>query len=228
MGKTASLYWISPWIMHYLMFWIHSTIGVWIFLWQVCCEWICAKYLCFQDYHQYIIFIAIHDICLCGYFLSFMFLCPVQPQKQIGHQGDWVLWSSVGTLKLAFNVLSDNLSSQPDVSVSVACITMALSDCGQVMPYCDIELRSSSVQVMGSCLLGARPFSEPVPTYSQLNPWDQNSVRFNQNQNIQIFLQENAFENVRKNIAISPWPLLMNSWKFMGVYSALCLLMPWC
>ena len=42
-------------------------------------------------------------------------------------------------------------------------------------------------------LVGAKPLSEPMLEYCKLDPWEQNSIKFNRNS--YIFIEENAFEN---------------------------------
>ena len=49
---------------------------------------------------------------------------------------------------------------------------------------------------MAWCLVGDKPLCEPVLAYCQLNTWE----HFNRNLN--IFSQENAFENVVGEIAV--------------------------
>ena len=56
---------------------------------------------------------------------------------------------------------------------------------------------------MAWCFLDAKPLSDPMLTYCELDPLEYISVEFNHNLN--IFIQENAFENVvRKLAAILP------------------------
>ena len=43
-------------------------------------------------------------------------------------------------------------------------------------------------------LVGVKPLSEPMLEYCKLDPWERNSIKFNQNSC--IFIQGNAFENV--------------------------------
>ena len=47
---------------------------------------------------------------------------------------------------------------------------------------------------MACCLDGTKPLSESMLEYCQLHPWEQTSVKFNRNWN--IFIQENALENI--------------------------------
>ena len=47
---------------------------------------------------------------------------------------------------------------------------------------------------MACRLDGAKPLPEPLLVNCYLDPWKQTSVRFNRNWN--MFIQENAFENV--------------------------------
>ena len=47
---------------------------------------------------------------------------------------------------------------------------------------------------MACRLVGAKPLSEPMLEYCQLDPWDKLQRNFNQNS--YIFIQESAFENV--------------------------------
>ena len=53
---------------------------------------------------------------------------------------------------------------------------------------------SALVQVMACRLFGGKPLSEPMLIYRQLGLWEQTSVKSNVNKN--IFIHENAFENV--------------------------------
>ena len=63
--------------------------------------------------------------------------------------------------------------------------------------------KPSLVQIMAWRFLGAKPLSDPMLTYCELDPLEYISVKFNHNLN--IFIQENAFENVvRKLAAILP------------------------
>ena len=47
---------------------------------------------------------------------------------------------------------------------------------------------------MACHLIGAKPLSEPMPDYCQLDPWEHISMKINQN--TAIFIEENAHENV--------------------------------
>ena len=47
---------------------------------------------------------------------------------------------------------------------------------------------------MACRLAGAKPLSEPMLEYCWLEPWRQ--IQWNLHQNLYIFIQENAFENV--------------------------------
>ena len=70
---------------------------------------------------------------------------------------------------------------------------------------------------MACHLFAAKPLSEPMLKYCQLDPWEQILVKFTRNLNISI--QENAFENAVCEIAvILPRPQCVNaslfgSWK---------------
>ena len=55
------------------------------------------------------------------------------------------------------------------------------------------------VQIMACCLLGSKPLSEPLLTYSQLNHKEKNQCNINWSSN--IFFQENVFETVVWKIA---------------------------
>ena len=52
-------------------------------------------------------------------------------------------------------------------------------------------------------LLGTKSFSEPMLTYNELDPKEQKSMKIYRNSN--IFVQENAFENVVCEMAVI-WP----------------------
>ena len=63
------------------------------------------------------------------------------------------------------------------------------------------------VQIMACRLLSTKPLSESVPAYCQLELYFRNKFQWNYNQNSNIFIQENAFENVIcKMAAILPQP----------------------
>ena len=47
---------------------------------------------------------------------------------------------------------------------------------------------------MACRLFGAKPLSQPMLGYCQLNPQEQ--LQWNYNQNTEIFIEENAFENI--------------------------------
>ena len=49
------------------------------------------------------------------------------------------------------------------------------------------------VQVMACCLFGAKPLSEPMMAICQMCL--KKKIQLNFNQNIKIFIKENAFEN---------------------------------
>ena len=49
-------------------------------------------------------------------------------------------------------------------------------------------IRQSLVQIMACRLLGAKPFSEQVMGYCQLEPW--NKFQLNENQNTKICIQQ--------------------------------------
>ena len=67
----------------------------------------------------------------------------------------------------------------------------------------------------GNRLIGARPLSEPMLEYLQLDPWK--NIQWNFNRNWYIFIQENAFENVvRKMAAILYRPQCGNSQHHAG------------
>ena len=59
-------------------------------------------------------------------------------------------------------------------------------------------------QIMACRLVGAKPLSEPLLEYCELDHWEQKSVKWtignknqwNLNRNSNIFIQENAFENI--------------------------------
>ena len=55
-------------------------------------------------------------------------------------------------------------------------------------------IRSALVQVMACRLFGAKPLTDPLLTYCQLDSWEHISV--NSNRNSVIFIQETAFEIV--------------------------------
>ena len=55
------------------------------------------------------------------------------------------------------------------------------------------------VQIMAWRLFGAKPFSEPMLGYCQLDPKELTSVKFNQN--TKIFIDENASENITWEMA---------------------------
>ena len=62
---------------------------------------------------------------------------------------------------------------------------------------------------MARRLVGAKPLSEPLLGYSQLDPKDK--IQWNISRNLKIFIQENAFENVIwKMAAILFWPHVLN------------------
>ena len=50
------------------------------------------------------------------------------------------------------------------------------------------------VPIMACRLFGTKPLSKPILGYCELDPYEQISVKFNQNTN--IFIQENAFKNI--------------------------------
>ena len=54
--------------------------------------------------------------------------------------------------------------------------------------------RSAVIQIMACRLFDAKPLSKPMLGYCQLDPW--NKLQWNFNQNTNIFIQENAYENV--------------------------------
>ena len=60
--------------------------------------------------------------------------------------------------------------------------------------------RPSLVPIMACRLLGAKPLSEPMLTSSQL--CIRNKIKWNINRNSNVFIKENAFENVWKMAAI--------------------------
>ena len=57
---------------------------------------------------------------------------------------------------------------------------------------------SALVQVMACRLFGAKPLPEPMLAYCQLDSWEK--FRWNSNRNSTISIQENAFENVVRNL----------------------------
>ena len=63
---------------------------------------------------------------------------------------------------------------------------------------CIIGTGSPLAQVMACCLFGTKLSTEPMLTYSQMDPQEQTSVIFDWSKS----LQENAFENVSKMAAI--------------------------
>ena len=60
--------------------------------------------------------------------------------------------------------------------------------------YMHHQSRSSLVQIMACRLVSAKPLSEPILEYFQLDDEEQISVKSYQNSN--IFIQQNAFKNV--------------------------------
>ena len=52
---------------------------------------------------------------------------------------------------------------------------------------------STLVQVMACCLFGAKPLTEPIRTYCQLNIEKKNTVKYESA--YKMFIQKNAFEN---------------------------------
>ena len=81
--------------------------------------------------------------------------------------------------------------------------------------YMHQRIRSALVQIMACCLFGAKPLSKPMLGYYGMGPsW--NKFQGNFNQNIQLFIYENASENtVCKMVVIlqngghelTHWPL---------------------
>ena len=49
---------------------------------------------------------------------------------------------------------------------------------------------------MACRLFDGKPLSKPMLEYCLLDPWEQTSGKGNLDQNLYIFIQENAFENV--------------------------------
>ena len=71
-------------------------------------------------------------------------------------------------------------------------------------------IRSSLVQIMASCLFGAKPLPKPVLGYCQLDPY---KLQWNNNQNTKLFIHENASENtVCEMAAILSW----GRWVYIG------------
>ena len=71
---------------------------------------------------------------------------------------------------------------------------------------------SALVQIMACCLIGAKPLSKPMLGYCQLDPYEQTSVK--SNQNTKLFIHENAFENIvcRMTTILSRGDELMTQW----------------
>ena len=59
---------------------------------------------------------------------------------------------------------------------------------------------SSLIQVMACRLFSTKPLPEPMLTFSQLDPLEQSSVKFESKH--KIFIDQNAFEKVCKMVAI--------------------------
>ena len=53
---------------------------------------------------------------------------------------------------------------------------------------------SALIEIMACRLFGTQPLSQPMLGYCQLDPCEQ--IRWNFNQNTQLFIQENAYENI--------------------------------
>ena len=58
---------------------------------------------------------------------------------------------------------------------------------------------ASLIQIMACCLFGAKPLSDPMLPYCQLDPKEQISVEFYSK--IKNFIQENTLENVTCKMA---------------------------
>ena len=72
---------------------------------------------------------------------------------------------------------------------------------------------------MACRLDGAKPLSERMLEYCNLNPWEQTSVKYFRN--LYTVIQENAFENVVwKMAAVLSRPQCVNDWiSSTGTYS---------
>ena len=57
-------------------------------------------------------------------------------------------------------------------------------------------IRSASVQTMACRLFGAKPLSEPLLGYCQLDPKEQTSAEWNFNQNTKHFIHENTCDDI--------------------------------
>ena len=79
----------------------------------------------------------------------------------------------------------------------------------------------------------AKPLTEPVLEYCQLDPWEQTSVTFQSEFNSNISIKENAFENVSYCQFVCNWlnstdadSLSKTSWASSHTYLILCENMP--
>ena len=68
---------------------------------------------------------------------------------------------------------------------------------------------STLLQVMACCLLGAKPLPETMLNHCQLEPEEHISIECDLN--LKVLIQENAFENVCKMLAILFRPQCINS-----------------
>ena len=93
----------------------------------------------------------------------------------------------------------NNFTAKMDVMAEWDCSTFKFNSSPPSATYLRQWTDSVLVQIMACRLFGAKPLSEPMLDYSQLNP--RNKLQWNFNQNTIFFIDGNAFQKVACEMA---------------------------